>query len=143
MNFDRTSGRSCIPQNLSAQETIRRLLDLPIPRKFNIVRLRPADLPRGERFETVADARARREKETARFEEIKGLNHIVDQLRSCTSKARCTSVCCPLCGRRFRRWLICQALRYESDLDLEVITIAFEVVSIKRALLRFLWVVTA
>jgi hypothetical protein len=82
MDSDRASSPPRIPQNVSAEETVRRLLDLPIPRKFNIVRLRPADLPRGERFETVADAGTRRINEAARLEEIDGLGRIAARLRA-------------------------------------------------------------
>jgi hypothetical protein len=128
MDSDRASSPPRIPQNVSADETVRRLLKLPVPRKFNIVRLRPADLPRAERFETVADVGTRRINEAARLEEIDGLGRIAARLRACTPQARCTSVCCPSCSRKFRRWFICQALRHERDLELQVLTVALELV---------------
>ncbi len=128
MNSDRASSLPRIPQHVSAQEAVRRLLELPVPRKFNIVRLRPADLPRAERFETVADAGTRRINEAARLEEIDGLGRIAARLRACTPRARCASVSCPSCSRKFRRWFICQALRHERDLELQVLTVALELV---------------
>ena len=128
MNSDRASNPPRIPQNVSAVEAVRRLLELPVPRKFNIARLRPAGLPRGERFETVADAGTRRINEAARLEEIDGLGRIAARLRACAPQARCTSVCCPSCSRKFRRWFICQALRHERDLELQVLTVALALV---------------
>jgi hypothetical protein len=47
-----------IPQNASIHESAQAILGLPVAREFDIARLRPASLPRGDRFETVADARA-------------------------------------------------------------------------------------
>lgn len=134
MNSDGASGFALarIPQNVSARETARRLLALPVRRRFDIARLRPEKLPRGERFETLADARARRNADIDRFERIQGLEHVVDQLYSCTPQDRCARVCCPVCGRWFRRWFICQALRHRRNLDLEVLTIALELVPSKN-----------
>ena len=128
MDSDRASTPPRIPQNVFADVTVRRLLELPVPRKFNIVRLRPADLPRAERFETVADVGTRRINEAARLEEIDGLGRIAARLRACRPQARCTSVCCPSCSRKFRRWFICQALRHERDLELQVLTVALALV---------------
>ncbi len=121
-----------IPQNLSARETARALLALRVPRRFDIARLRPDHLPRGQRFETEPDARARRDADRERFEGIAGLAEVADLLWSCSADSPCAEVCCAVCGRRFRRWFTGQALRLQADLDLEVITVALELVASKE-----------
>ncbi len=54
------------PRKIPARESARALLALAIPRNFDVARLRPHNLPRGRRFETEADARARRDTELDR-----------------------------------------------------------------------------
>jgi hypothetical protein len=121
-----------IPQNVSARETANRLLGLPVPQEFDIARLRPEELARGERFETVADARARRDAELERFQQIAGLTEVADRLFACRAESPCAEVSCPICARLFRRWLISEALRHQPDLDLVVITIALQLVASKK-----------
>ena len=132
MKCDRRSRIVRIPQNMSARETAQALLGLPVPRQFDIARLRPDNLPRGHRFETMADARARRDTELDRFERIVGLSHVADRLFSCSAESPCAEVSCAICGRLFRRWLISQALRHQDHLDLVVLTIALELVASKK-----------
>ncbi len=129
MNPHRTSR---IPQNTSARESARTILGLPVRREFDIARLRPESLPRGDRFETMADARARRDTERDRFERIGGLSHVADRLLSCGAESPCAEVYCAICGRLFRRWFIGQALRHHRALDLRVLTVALELVPSKR-----------
>jgi hypothetical protein len=103
-----------------------------VPREFDIARLRPSDLPRGQRFETEPDARARRDADRERFEGIAGLAEVADLLWSCSGDSPCAEVCCAVCGRQFRRWLTGQALRHQSGLDLQVVTVALESVATKK-----------
>jgi hypothetical protein len=117
---------------MSARESARALLTLSVPRKFDIARLRPNHLPRGKRFETVDDARARRDAELERFEQIPGLAHAADRLLWCSAESPCAEVYCAVCGRQFRRWLIGQALRHQSGLDLQVVTVALELAPTNR-----------
>jgi hypothetical protein len=119
---------SRIPQNASAPESARIILGLPVPRQFDIARLRPDSLPRGDRFETVADARATRDAELDRFARIAGLSHVADRLFSCSAESPCAEVSCAICGRLFRRWFTGQALRYQRALDLRVLTVALALV---------------
>jgi hypothetical protein len=123
---------SRIPQNASAPESARIILGLSVPRQFDIARLRPDSLPRGDRFETVADARARRDSELDRFKRIGGLSDVADRLFSCSAKSPCAEVYCAICGRLFRRWFIGQALRHQRSLDVRVLTVAFELVPSKE-----------
>jgi hypothetical protein len=132
MSFDGSSAFPRIPQNVSARETAGRLLGLPVRRQFDIAHLRPEDLPRGQRFETAADARFRRDAELVRFERIPGLTEVADRLFWCEDESPCAEVSCPICARLFRRWLISQALRQQRDLDPEVLTIALELVPSKK-----------
>jgi hypothetical protein len=121
-----------VSQNLSGRKTVQALLGLPVSRQLDIARLRPGKLTRRQRFETLADARARRDAELERFEQIAELTDVADRLLGCTAESRCAGVSCPICGARFRRWLTGQALRQQQDLDLLVITIALEVVPSKK-----------
>jgi hypothetical protein len=121
-----------IPQNASIHESAQAILGLPVAREFDIARLRPASLPRGDRFETVADARARRDIELDRFKRIPGLSHVADRLFSCSAESPCAEVYCPSCGRLFRRWFTGQALRHQTALDLRVLTVALELVPSNR-----------
>ena len=86
MNCDRRSPIVRLPQNMSARKTAQVLLGLPVPPKFDIARLRPEELARGERFETVADARARRDAELERFQQIAGLTEVADRLFACRAE---------------------------------------------------------
>jgi hypothetical protein len=132
MSFDGSSAFPRIPQNVSAREIARRLLGLPVRRQFDIAHLRPEDLPRGQRFETAADAQFRRDAELVRFERIPGLTEVADRLFWCEDESPCAEVSCPICGRLFRHWLTGQALRHQSSLDLQVFTLALELVPTKR-----------
>ena len=105
MKSDRRSRIVRIPQNASAHESAQAILGLPVPREFDIVQLRPDNLPRRDRFETIADARARRDIELDRLERIAVLTHVADQLFSCSTESPCAEVYCAICGRLFRRWL--------------------------------------
>jgi hypothetical protein len=80
MSFNRSSAFPQIPQNASARETARRLIGLPVPPKFDIAHLRPEHLPPGERFETPADGRARRDAEQERLERSLELTEVADRL---------------------------------------------------------------
>jgi len=128
MNFNPSSAPVRIPQNKPARESARALLALPVARRFDIARLRPAELPPNQRFETEADARARRDTELERFEGIGGLTEVANRLFWCEDESPCAEVYCPICGRRFRRWLIGQALGHQCGLDLQVLTVALELV---------------
>jgi hypothetical protein len=131
MNHHRIS-RKRIPQNASARESARIILGLPVAREFDIARLRHDNLPRGDRFETVADARARRDTELDRFARIAGLSHVADRLFSCSAESPCAEVSCAICGRLFRRWFSGQALRHHRALNLRVLTVALELVPSNR-----------
>ncbi len=128
MNYTPSSTSVRIPQNMSARESARALLALRVPRRFDIARLRPSDLPRGQRFETELDARVRRDADLERFERIAGLAEVADLLWDCSGDSPCAQVCCAVCGRQFRRWFTGQALRHQSGLDLQVVTVALELV---------------
>jgi len=128
MNLTPASAPVRIPQNIPARFRARGLLALRVAPNFDIARLRPAALPRDQRFETAADARARRDKELERFEGIGGLTQVADRLFWCDDEFPCAEVYCAVCGRRFRRWFISQALEHQGRLDLEFITIAIELV---------------
>ena len=132
MKLDSTTGHERIPQNASVHESAQAILGLPVPRVFDIARLRPDSLPRGDRFETVADARARRDTELDHFKRIAGLSHVADRLSSCSAEYPCAEVSCAICGRLFRRWFTGQALRHQRALALRVLTVALELVPSKR-----------
>jgi hypothetical protein len=81
--------------------------------EYDIELLRPADLARGKRFETLADAQA----ESARSEQLlrsfSGSNKVLaDFLKECRAgDYECNKPFCPICARQFRRWFIGELLR--------------------------------
>jgi hypothetical protein len=121
-----------IPQNASVDEAVRALFDYPVSREHNIARLRPKDLPKHQRFETVKDVRERHAEEVGRFKKIEGLNFLAEHVEACTPEAPCLSVSCPICARRFRRWIIGQALPFCQLLDLQWATVAIELVPVDK-----------
>ena len=84
--------------------------------KFDIAKLRPKPLPRGDRFETLNDVR----RESARSEELldayrrnNGLSVFLKECRG--GHYHCEKPFCPQCARTFRRWLIAEFLRLNSS----------------------------
>jgi hypothetical protein len=81
--------------------------------KYDVVLLHPGDRPKGERFETLADAR----KESTRSERLLrsfsgSSNEILEYLEECRAgHYECYQPFCPICARKFRRWFIGQLLR--------------------------------
>ena len=75
--------------------------------KFDIAKLRPKPLPRGDRFETLNDVR----RESARSEELldayrrnNGLSVFLKECREDHYHYHCEKPYCPRCARAFRRW---------------------------------------
>jgi hypothetical protein len=131
----RPSGLLRIPQNMSARESARALVNQFVPREFDIALLRAPGLPPSERFETMDDARARRDVEIERFENIPHLAPLADELYSCSAATPCAQVYCPVCARGFRRWFTSEALRHEVETDFTVVTVALELMT-RRDLTR-------
>jgi hypothetical protein len=81
--------------------------------QHDITKLRPHDLRRGSRFETMEDV----EIESERSELVLGQGRRVGRalslsLRRCREQHhRCDETFCPLCARVFRRWFIGELLR--------------------------------
>jgi hypothetical protein len=81
--------------------------------KYDIALLRPADQPKGERFETSQDTR----EESERSEKLLrlfsgGSGTIAEFLQECRAGYyECNKPFCPTCARQFRRWLIGGLLR--------------------------------
>jgi hypothetical protein len=99
-----------MPDKLKSPTFWRRSTPKPL---YDIVLLRPADLPKGERFETAKDAR----KESIRSASVLAaceydLNSLAKELKDCrTGDNRCDNAFCPICARDFRRWLTGELLR--------------------------------
>jgi hypothetical protein len=81
--------------------------------KYDIVRLRPKDRPKGDRFETVADARVESERSEMLLRSFSGGNEeLAEFLQECRGgDYECNSPFCPICARVFRRWFIGELLR--------------------------------
>jgi hypothetical protein len=81
--------------------------------EYDIALLRPATQTRGERFETLADARA----ESARSEQLLrsfpgGNKELAEFLQECRAgDYECDKPFCPICARVFRRWFVGELLR--------------------------------
>ncbi len=120
-----------IPQNTPADLLHLLLFRVPIEPAFDIALTRPPMLPKGQRFESAEDARAQRDKDYERLDRL-GQRDAAKALFMCEPGDPCGRPYCAACGRQFRRWLIGQALRLQAGLDLNVITIAIELVPTKR-----------
>jgi hypothetical protein len=87
--------------------------------KYDIAVLRPANMPKGQRFETLADAR----EESERSEKLllsfsRGSSVIGEYLRDCRAgDYPCNETFCPICARQFRRWFIGELLRVTKGCD--------------------------
>jgi hypothetical protein len=83
---------------------------------FDMAKLRPKELPRGERFETPSDAR----NESLRSEQLLARhrqgNVYRDVLRDCREgHYHCEKTYCPGCARTFRRYITGETLRLHSE----------------------------
>src|SRR5690349_7966446 len=89
--------------------------------QFDIAKLRPKSLPRGQRFETLRDVREESVRSQALLERHrKGRPHGV-YLQECRDgHYRCDQTYCPRCARTYRRYLIGELLRLHSEFDGEV-----------------------
>jgi hypothetical protein len=81
--------------------------------KYDIALLRPADRPRGERFETSQDAREESERSEKLLRSFSGGSKtIAEFLQECRAGYyECNKPFCPICARVFRRWFIGELLR--------------------------------
>jgi hypothetical protein len=81
--------------------------------KYDIALLRPADQPRGERFETSQDAREESERSEKLLRSFSGGSKtIAEFLQECRAGYyECNKPFCPICARVFRRWFIGELLR--------------------------------
>jgi hypothetical protein len=81
--------------------------------KYDIVLLRPENRPRGQRFETLQDARVESERSEKLLRSFSGGNkELAEFLQECRAgDYECNQPFCPICARVFRRWFIGELLR--------------------------------
>jgi hypothetical protein len=81
-----------------------------IQKRFDIRKLRPATLKRGQRFETKSDAMTESER---RGQDLRGakLFQFEDSLRACRKGSPCDKPFCPVCARKFRVWFVAETLK--------------------------------
>jgi hypothetical protein len=94
--------------------------------KYDITLLRSAQLPRGQRFETLADARAESERSEKLLRSFSaGSKVIAEYLQECRAGYyECNKPFCPICARQFRRWFTGELLRVtENQKDVHVYTV--------------------
>ena len=100
------------------------------PPRYDIALLRPADLPRGQRFETLVDARRESERSEQLLKSFKtGKKIFAEYLQECRAGDYvCDKPYCPVCARLFRRWLIGELLRLtdKSRVPVHILTILLE-----------------
>jgi hypothetical protein len=86
--------------------------------KYDIALLRPADRPRGERFETTQDAREESERSEKLLLSFARTGVLAEYLQECRDGYYdCNKTFCPICGRIFRRWFIGELLRITKGSD--------------------------
>jgi hypothetical protein len=86
--------------------------------KHDIALLRPADEPKSQRFETLADAREESERSEKLLRSFAGNSVLAEYLQECRAgDYECNNTFCPICGRVFRRWFIGELLRITSGRD--------------------------
>ncbi len=84
----------------------------PLPR-HDITKLRPHNLEKGKRFETVRDAHIESERNELLLNQAQGAGRRrAKGLKNCRERhQQCDQPFCPLCARVFRRWFIGELLR--------------------------------
>lgn len=88
---------------------------------FDIAKLRPETLARGKRFESPSDAREESGRSQALLERDSRSKAYVVDLQECRDgHYQCNKTYCPQCARTFRRYLIGQLLRLNSEFEGEV-----------------------
>ena len=81
-----------------------------IPKRHDIAILRPPERAKGERFETPEDAFAYSARLEDTLKRARGTHDYIGFLNDCRSNYYvCGKPFCPLCARRFRRWLYAEA----------------------------------
>ena len=75
--------------------------------------LRPSSKPKGQRFETSADAREESERSEQLLRSFSGGNkELAEFLQECRAgDYECNKPFCPICARQFRRWFVGELLR--------------------------------
>jgi hypothetical protein len=93
--------------------------------KHDIAKLRPATLPRGQRFETLADTIAESQRSEGMLRPA-GPNSaaLADSLQECREgDYRCERPTRPICAREFRRWLVSELLRLTEGRHVKILTV--------------------
>jgi hypothetical protein len=69
------------------------------------------------KFETAKQMQAERKIRIAALEKAQGSEYfsLAEVLRKCTKGNRCRNAACPICTRRYRVWLVGEALRLIGD----------------------------
>ena len=87
--------------------------------EYDIALLRPPDKPKGQRFETLPDARQESERSEQLLRSFAGaIRMLADYLQECRAgDYECQKPFCPICAGRFRRWFIGELLRVSKRQD--------------------------
>ncbi len=87
------------------------------PARYDIAVLRPKNLAKGKRFETIKDSNQEslRSEQSLPFAKL-NRSTLRDYLQECRDGAyHCYQTFCPRCARTFRRWFISELLRTTED----------------------------
>jgi hypothetical protein len=90
---------------------------VPPKPQYEISLLRPAGEPKGQRFETPADARKESDRSEKLLQSFSGGSKLITEyLQECRAGYyECNKPFCPICARQFRRWFIGELLRITKD----------------------------
>lgn len=88
------------------------------PPRFDPVKLLPSTLPRGQRFESLTDARLAWAQNRARILKPGFIGEAVSAVDECLAGiTACNLPLCPRCARRYRRWAASRILRLLAELN--------------------------
>jgi len=103
---------------------------------YDIAVLRPRALPKGHRFETAQDVRYESERSELLLRSFPGHSRgLAKNLCACREgDLICDKPYCPICARKFRRWLIAELLRVakKTPYPIHILTVLLEQANSKK-----------
>jgi hypothetical protein len=114
--FERTPSNShFLLKETPMHSSLPYWMDPEIPKEFDIACLRPANLPRGERFETEDDVYDRADCYIVPNLRDLRIAFKIEKCADPNSTMHCLLPICPICARHYRRFFISEVLRIYTE----------------------------